>query len=218
VNKHYLRDWDNDDTQVPHTEPHQRASWGLIAVALLFAVFAWLFAPSAHAQTATCAWNVDCLQWNRPTSYVDGTPLAASDVASYEVEASLLGSSTWVKIATVNAPTQGYNRTGIKPGEVWQYRLTLVTVSGTRSAPSNVQVGPATTEPAPNSVTLKTVDTLAYEINKSTDALALNAVGTVALGVSCKPEYDANGLNVVPRDQVKFKSTTRPLVVVAKCG
>jgi hypothetical protein len=70
------------------------------------------------------------------------------------------------------------------------------------------------TQPAPP--VLSTVDTLAYEINKSTDALALNAVGTVALGVSCKPEYDANGLNVVPRDAVKFKTATRPLVVVAK--
>jgi hypothetical protein len=117
-----------------------------------------------------------------------------------------------------DAPVQGYTRTGIKPGEIWQYRVSVILVSGQRSAPSAVQVAPATVEPAPNPPTLKTVDTLAYEINKSTDALALNAVGTVALGVSCKPEYDANGLNVVPRNLVKFKTATKPLVVVAKCG
>jgi hypothetical protein len=184
----------------------------VVPLLLLFAAF------GAHAQTATCAWNADCLQWNRPTAYVDGSTLAASDIASYEVEAALLGSSTWTKVGTTTAPVQGYTRTGIKPGEIWQYRVSVILVSGQRSAPSAVQVAPATVEPAPNPPTLKTVDTLAYEINKSTDALALNAVGTVALGVSCKPEYDANGLNVVPRDAVKFKSATRPLVVVAKCG
>lgn len=217
MNKHYIRD-EECNFDVPHTEPHQRAAWGLIVLALLFALFAWLFAPAVHAQTTTCAWNNDCLSWDRPTKYVDGSTLAATDVASYEIEAALLGASTWTKIATVNAPVQGYTRTGIRAGEVWQYRVTAVLVSGNRSAPSNVQVAPATVEPAPNPPVLKTVDTLAYEINKSTDALKLAEVGTVALGVTCKPEYDANGLNVVPRDLVKFKSTTRPLVVVAKCG
>jgi hypothetical protein len=218
MNKHYLRDWDSDAPHVPHTEAHQRASWGLIVIALLFAFCAWLFAPSAHAQTApTCAWNADCLQWSRPTTYVDGSTLASTDVASYVIEAAPVGSSTWTQIGTVTAPTQGFTRNGLKDGEQWQYRVSVMLVSGARSAPSAVQTA-TTTAPLPSPPTLKTVDTLAYEINKSTDTLALNAVGTVALGVSCKPEYDANGLNVVPRDSVKFKTTTRPLVVVAKCG
>jgi hypothetical protein len=221
MNRNYIRpeQWgDNyDPPSPPHTEPHQRASWGLIAVALLFAFCAWLFAPSAHAQTA-CAWNADCLKWDRPTTYVDGTTLASTDVASYEIEAALLGSTAWTKVGTVSAPIQAFTRIGIKANEIWQYRVTVVLVSGQRSTPSNVAAGPPTVEPAPNPPTLKTVDTLAYEINKSTDALALNAVGTVALGVSCKPEYDANGLHVVPRSSVKFATLTKPLVVVAKCG
>jgi hypothetical protein len=158
------------------------------------------------------------LKWDRPTTYVDGTTLASTDVASYEIEAALLGSTAWTKVGTVSAPIQAFTRIGIKANEIWQYRVTVVLTTGTKSAPSNVAVGPATVEPAPNPAVLKTVDTLAYEINKSTDALALNAVGTVALGVSCKPEYDANGLNVVPRSSVKFTTLTKPLVVVAKCG
>jgi hypothetical protein len=176
-------------------------------------------AMGAHAQTVpACAWNEDCLQWDRPTTRVDGTALASTDVASYVIEMAPQGSSTWTQVGTVNAPVQAWKRSGVKPGEIWQYRVTVVLTTGTKSAPSNVAAGPPTVEPAPNPPTLKTVDTLAYEINKSTDALALNAVGTVALGVSCKPEYDANGLHVVPRSLVKFATLTKPLVVVAKCG
>jgi hypothetical protein len=197
-----------------HPDKRDCPAWGLWCLAFLLIVFSHF----ASAQTATCAWNQDCLQWNRPTQYVDGTTLAASDIASYEVEASLVGSSTWTKVGTTTAPVQGFVRNGIKANEVWQYRVSVILVSGQRSAPSVVQVAPATVEPAPNPPVLKTVDTLAYEINKTTDALALSAVGTIDLGVTCKPQYDANGLNVVPRDLVKFKTSTRPLVVVAKCG
>jgi hypothetical protein len=197
-----------------HPERGDLPAWGLWVLAAMLVVFSCV----VHAQTATCAWNADCLKWDRPTTYVDGTTLASTDVASYEIEAALLGSTAWTKVGTVSAPIQAFTRIGIKANEIWQYRVTVVLVSGQRSTPSNVQVGPTTVEPAPNPPVLKTVDTLAYEINKSTDALALNAVGTVALGVSCKPEYDANGLHVVPRSSVKFATLTKPLVVVAKCG
>jgi hypothetical protein len=187
----------------------------LIMAALM--LFAIVGPRIAHAQTA-CAWNEDCLQWDRPTARVDGSALLSTDVASYIIEMAPQGSSTWTQVGTVNAPIQAWKRAGVKPGEVWQYRVTVVLTTGTKSAPSNVQVGPATVEPAPNPAVLKTVDTLAYEVTKSTNAINLASVGTVPLGVACKPQYDANGLNVVPRDLVKFKSTTRPLVVVAKCG
>lgn len=215
MNRDYIRDdWSSSNPR----ESERAERWarrGLVIIAM-FVLCAW--ACGAYAQTTTCAWNNDCLSWDRPTKYVDGSTLASSDVASYEIEAQLLGASTWTKIATVNAPVQAYTRVGIKANEIWQYRVSVVLVSGNRSAPSNVAVAPATVEPAPNPPVLKTVDTLAYEINKSTDALKLAAVGTVPLGITCKPQYDANGLNVVPRDQVKFKTTTKPLVVVAKCG
>jgi hypothetical protein len=197
-----------------HPERGDLPAWGLWVLAAMLVVFSCV----VHAQTATCAWNADCLKWDRPTTYVDGTTLASTDVASYEIEAALLGSTAWTKVGTVSAPIQAFTRIGIKANEIWQYRVTVVLTTGTKSAPSNVAVGPATVEPAPNPAVLKTVDTLAYEINKYTDALKLAAVGTVPLGVTCKPEYDANGMNVVPRDLVKFNSSTRPLVVVAKCG
>jgi hypothetical protein len=219
MNRNYLRPTDyGDNYDPPSTEPQQRAAWGAIVVILMFAMCVAFFSTSAHAQTAACAWNEDCLQWDRPTARVDGTALASTDVASYIIEMAPQGSSTWTQVGTVNAPTQGWKRSGVKPGEIWQYRVTAVLTTGTKSVPSNVAVGPPTVEPAPNPPVLKTIDTLAYEVNKSTDAIKLAAIGTVALGVNCKPEYDANGLNVVPRNLVKFTSATKPLVVVAKCG
>jgi hypothetical protein len=196
-------------------ERRECPTWGLVFVIGLALM---IFAGLAKAQTPTCAWNSDCLKWDRPTTRVDGSTLLSTEVASYDIEAALFGSLTWTKVGTVNAPTQSFTRTNIKASEIWQYRVIVVLTSGARSDPSNVQVGPATVEPAPSPAVLKTVDTLAYEINKATDAIKLAAVGTVPLGVTCSPQYDANGLNVVPRDLVKFKTTTRPLVVVAKCG
>jgi hypothetical protein len=296
VNKHYLRNWDNDVPQVPHTEPHQRASWGLIAVALLFAFFAWLFAPSAHAQTQpwftasvtkgispvatvftwTCpagsvsaiasstgnqaAWTgakalsgtqnlsgikltadykLDCTQpagtasatltWAAPTLNTDGSTLA--NLAGYKLyyganSANLINN---VQVANPAATTSVIDK--LTSG-TWYFAVTAYNAAGVESGYSNV-VSKAITVPAPTvqsqtvtvtaqtqpaPPTLSTVDVVAYQLSKSTDAITLAAVGTVALGVSCKPEYDANGLNVVPRSAVTFKTSTRPLVVVAKCG
>jgi hypothetical protein len=129
-----------------HPERGDLPAWGLWVLAAMLVVFSCV----VHAQTATCAWNADCLKWDRPTTYVDGTTLASTDVASYEIEAALLGSTAWTKVGTVSAPIQAFTRIGIKANEIWQYRVTVVLVSGQRSTPSNVQVGPTTVEPAPN--------------------------------------------------------------------
>jgi hypothetical protein len=93
-----------------HPERGDLPAWGLWVLAAMLVVFSCV----VHAQTATCAWNADCLKWDRPTTYVDGTTLASTDVASYEIEAALLGSTAWTKVGTVSAPIQAFTRIGIK--------------------------------------------------------------------------------------------------------
>jgi hypothetical protein len=169
------------------------------------------------------------LTWVAPTLNTDGSTL--SDLAGYKLYYGT-NATALINSATVSGPgVTTYSIDKLTTG-TWYFAVTAYNAKGLESTFSNVASktitvqAPVTysqsvtitaqTQPAPP--VLSTVDTTAYEINKSTDALALNAVGTVALGVSCKPEYDANGLNVVPRNLVKFETATKPLVVVAKCG
>jgi hypothetical protein len=183
-----------------------------------------LTCAAAQAINGTAA-----LSWTPPTQNTDGTAL--TNLAGYDV---LYGSSCTAlsQTLTLKDPSLTSYQMQLPPGP-YCFAMKSYNTNGDRSpAPGNtatktVTVGPAPTCTStvhvdvtvlPSPPALLTVDTTAYEINKTTDALALNAVGSVPLGVTCKPEYDANGLNVVPRDLVKFKTSTRPLVVVAKCG
>jgi hypothetical protein len=169
------------------------------------------------------------LSWVQPTLNTDGSTLTnlAGTRIVWGTSASTLGNQ--VQIASPGVASYVVDKL---PGGTLYFAVKSYTTDGIESVLSNVVsktitvADPVTTyasvtitvqtQPAPP--VLSTVDTTAYSVNKATDALALNAVGTVALGVSCKPEYDANGLNVVPRNLVKFKTATKPLVVVAKCG
>lgn len=168
------------------------------------------------------------LTWAAPTQNTDGSAL--TNLAGFKLYYGT-SSTNLINSTSVGAGVTSSVINSLSAG-TWYFAVTAYNDQGIESAYSNVASKSVTvsapvtysntvtitvqTQPAPP--TLLTVDTTAYEINKSTDALQLAAVGTVPLGVSCKPQYDANGMNVVPRDQVKFKSSTRPLVVVAKCG
>jgi hypothetical protein len=154
------------------------------------------------------------LTWAPPTANTDGSTL--TDLASFKIyygtnSTNLINStsvSSGLTSAIVDKLTSG----------TWYFAVTALNAAGIESGYSNIASKAVTVQTQPAPPVLSTVDTTAYTINKTTDALALAAVGIVPLGVACKPQYDANGLNVVPRDLVKFKTSTRPLVVVAKCG
>jgi hypothetical protein len=169
------------------------------------------------------------LSWTPPNTNTDGSVL--TNLAGYRIVWGLTSNTLGNQIQIANPGTTSYVVDKL-PGGTLLFAVKAYSSVGIESDPSNIQTKTITvappvvttasvtitvqTQPAPP--VLSTVDTTAYSVNKATDALALNAVGTVALGVSCKPEYDANGLNVVPRNLVKFKTATKPLVVVAKCG
>lgn len=213
----------------------KRAAVGWMITTLIFLAVLLLFSATAGAQssstcatspTVVCAWNEDCLEWARPTTYTDNSPLAATDIASYVVESAPVGSTTWTQLGTVTAPVQGYKRTGLRHGEAYQYRVIAVLKSNVRSAPSNV-CNHVTTEPAPNPPVLKTVEANAYEIKtNSTGSLVATRIGLVPVGTSCSERQQKVGTvtyTQVPRaavDMVNFSTTKNAWVpeVWARCA
>lgn len=56
-----------------------------------------------------------------------------------------------------------------------------------------------------------------FTIIKQPNRFVLLVVGTVPPGTACIPDQSVNGLNVVPTSDVVWTSTSRPIVVVARC-
>lgn len=165
------------------------ATMRLIAGLLLFvasAVGAQTAPICSVSPTTVCAWNEDCLEWSRPTTRIDGSSLDATEIASYQLESAPVGATTWTQLANVNAPVQGYRRTGLKHGDAFQYRVWVTLKSGVKSVQASNVCNHVTTEPAPSPPVLKTADVVAFEIYKnSSGALAARAKGFVTLGMSC---------------------------------
>lgn len=174
----------------------------LLCAAVL--VLLGLLESVAYAGTAT-------ITWSAPTANTDGS--AITGVISYKVFGGKQGASRLQIAAPGNT---SFIHRDLVGGDTWCYHVTAV-VNGQESIPSNV-VCKAIPQVVPNPPVIVTVETVAYEIVKRSDTLALVAVGTVERGIACKAEQSANGFNVVPRNSVKFTATERPLVVVAKCG
>lgn len=168
----------------------------------------------AHAQAIS--WNADILGWTAPTQCSDGSPVAGNcDITGYKLETAASATAVvWSTVTTTPGSSLAYTVTGLTIG-VHCYRLSAIAAGGS-SPPSNA-VCATTTQPAPSIPTLKTVDTLAYEVQKLTDSLRLAQVGTVPLDTPCKDD-EANGLHVVPRKSVSVPGKTKPVVMVAKCG
>jgi hypothetical protein len=184
--------------------------------------------------TAASATVSATLTWKLPTLNTDNSPYTNNagarvswGTSAGDVSANFDAHS--VKIADPTATS--YTFASVPAGTLY-YAVRAYNTDGLESALSNIasKTGAGTpgqtfsasvtitvqTQPMPP--VLSTVDTVAYEIVKNTDAIKLAAIGTVPMGVACQPQYDANGMHVVPRDRVKFKGIVRPLVVVAKCG
>jgi len=225
MNSNYIREDDpmtnqltiERDIDVPSIK---RKAWAVIAVAFLLLFAAWC----ATAQTPACAWNEDCIAWNAPTTRTDGSAIAATDIASYVVESAPAGATTWAQLGTVTAPVQAYKRTGLKAGDAFDYRVSVVLKSGARSAPSEVKSA-TTAEPPPNSPVLKSIDTLAYEIKpNSTGNLVATRIGYIPMGTACGDRQQTIGTvayTLVPRtsvDMVSWPSTVRLQDLWAKCS
>lgn len=174
---------------------------------------ALLFCYQAHAQAIP--WNADVLGWTAPTQCSDGSPVAGNcDITGYKLETATSSTAVvWSTVTTTSGSSLAYTVTGLTVG-MHCYRLSAIAAGG--SSPLSNAVCAMTTQPTPGVPALKTVDTLAYEVQKLTDSLRLAQVGTVPLDTPCKDD-EANGLHVVPRKSVSVTGKTRPVVMVAKC-
>lgn len=156
-------------------------------------------------------WNTDVLSWTAPTLCSDGSPVVGNcDITGYKIETASSTTGTWSTLTTTIGSVTTYTAANLAAGSHC-YRVSAVAASGTGAASDPVCA--TATPPVPGKVT---VDSVAYEIQKSNDNLKLAAVGTVPLGIACK-DQDANGLNVVPRAQVTVSGSSKPSVMVARC-
>lgn len=171
------------------------------------------------------------LTWTAPTKNVDGSAL--TDLRGHTI---VHGSSesALTELIKVDSPSiTTYRVEGLPAGNRF-FAVRAFNAKGTESANSNVLSKLISTEPkvftravtvaetvpeAPAGLAVKD-DTTAYELQKTTDKLALRRVGSVATGTQCDEAQSALGLFVVPRSKLILDdpSKPRPLVVLARCG
>ena len=143
---------------------------------------------------------------------VDGGPLNSPDVLSYDITISAPG-TYYFAMDSWFCDASGCAVSAATPA-----------VAYTVAAPAPV-TPPATTPPTPTpappaNLTIVTVATIAYDLQKSANKYALVSIGTVPLGIACKTGMDAMGMHVIAdRTKAVIKAgTARPQAVLAKCG
>lgn len=169
---------------------------------------------SAIAQVP-CQWDASCISWTVPTQYTDGSPLPASSIASYMIEAATSAAGPWTPIATVPAPATTYQRRPVSGTNI--YRVTVVLTSGLTSEPSNAD-DDVTVEPPPNAPIVTVADT-GYRMDLGyLNQIKIAAIGVVPVGYPCKTET-VMGLHLVDRKALKLDpGVSLPKQVLAKCG
>jgi len=181
---------------------------GLLAVLMTLSFAGPLMAASVTAS------------WTHPTSFVDGTTLALSQIASTRVEyGSCSGTAFGTKVGevTVPAPATSTTITGLVPGThcFRAYTRTTAAAGGLESGPSGVATK-VIAFPAPNPPTIVTIETVArLWLNGKPSLVA----GRIALGKECG-EFKRGQWAKVDRDDVKLNFIGKLVrgTVVAKCG
>ena len=178
------------------------------------AVFCAVIESEAYAGSATATWT-------HPTSYVDGSPLVATDISQTRLEyGSCSGTAFGVKSGETVVAGAATTATisGLAAGS-YCFRA-YTTAKGVESGPSAV-ASKTVPQAAPSPPTLTTISTVAYSVTVDWPNLAFvrsKAVGTVALGVPCAAAATDDGLHMIPLSAVKLTGANRPAYVVAACG
>lgn len=111
--------------------------------AALYATLVWGAISLAHADPAV-------INFSAPTTYTDGTPIAAGTVVTYGVYQAPQGQPL-VKVATITGTTTTIT-TGLTPGATFCFAVTAL-IAGQESAQSN-QVCKLSSFPVPSPVTI----------------------------------------------------------------
>lgn len=167
--------------------------WRVALILVLGALFVWI-STCAKAGEAT-------MTWTPPTQNCDGTPL--TDLAGYRI---YWGRDGYVATSS----TTSYQFTKLTPGE-WWFSIASYTASGKESQF-------VSTKKVITAADFKTVGTAVYTFVKQDDRIMVLPVGTIPTGVVCDATQSVNGKHVVPRSEVTWSGSVRPLVVVGDCG
>ncbi len=192
------------------------SSFWAVCIASLAAFALCLSASPANAGDAA-------LTWTLATQNTDGSAIPASgptSLAATRVEWGTCSGSAFGTVAgqqTVATPATTYTITGLAAG-VWCFRAYSRTVAGLESAPTNVVTKTILQSPPQPPGNLTVAALTVYQFIGTTDAVALNPVGTVPAGTACDPLQSVNGRYAVPRAAVSWYGSVRPRVVFAQCS
>ena len=189
----------------------------------------WAACIASLAVFALClsakpTWAGDAaLTWTLATANTAGSAIPASgptSLASTRVEwgtcsGSNFGTASGQQIVATPATT--YTITGLAAG-TWCFRAYSRTVAGLESAPTNAVTKTILQAPPQPPGNLTVAALVVYQFIGTTDAIALNPVGTVPAGTACDPSQSVNGRYAVPRAAVSWYGSVRPRVVFAQCS
>jgi hypothetical protein len=177
----------------------------------------------------TCSWGNGSakISWVIPTTNTDGSKL--TDLAGFNVHFGT-SQSALSQVLAVTSPTATSATVPALASGTWYFSVRAVNSNKVESSDSNVAQKTISSASAAKTVAititpttttkLVTVGTTVYDVLYTGGTRQLGrAVGTVALGVSCNPQYPTN-TNYYPvlRSLVRFTQTSRSNTVVARCA
>lgn len=163
------------------------------------------------------------VNWKNSATYVDGSAMPATDIASSTVSCGLTTSTLTLTVA-VQGAVETATVSGALAGK--SYVCGVQTNSKTNGS-STMAFSSAVTVPAPKpsppsgvTTTVLASNTTAYKMRQAADGYSFVAIGTIPAGTACDANHTVDGFTLVPRAAVSLASRfdTMPLVVFAKCG
>ena len=189
---------------------------------LLMAVVGLLGAAASDAGEAR-------LSWSAPTRRVDGTPLAASELAGYTAHWGPATRNYTGEMLIEGGDVLTYTVTDLPVG-TWYFAVRARSTDGLQSAYSaevskTIEASPEPLPPIAPDLTVagpSGESRPAYVINQAEGTLALVPVGLVPVGTPCDSTQavrDWNGVTafLVPESAVTWLGTVRRSVVLAEC-
>lgn len=207
---------------VNQTKPKGDARWVLSLLFLVLVVYGLLaFAVSKAAPPNPLPWDTDYYSWIAPTVCADGSALPNCVVIGYDIQTSATVSGPWTVAGSVASNVLEFIKTAVAVGPHC-YRAIANSTAGAgppANALCSTTVRPQVPPGPPVSVT---IDTVAYKLDLGyANQIKVAQIGTVPLGLACKPNMYAMGLNVLSdRSKVTLTpgTTSRPLTTLGKCG
>jgi len=178
--------------------------------------------------TLTCSWSTGSatVNWTPPTANTDGTPL--TNLAAFRVYYGT-SSTSLTRVSEVNNISSTSTTISALTPATWYFKVRAVNANQVESADSNVSSKVVTGATAARTVSItitnptvrRTIATTVYDLVRSPTTgkfVVGQAVGTVALGKSCRAYYLSGDYYGVLAGIVKITGTPRSTTYVAHCA